>query len=110
MNYYRIGKKPYFRNHSIKLNLYHNMIRITTLEPLADSLLLLCFDDGTEKLVDMKPFIGDDMLTQPLSDPTYFEKVRIYESGRGICWPNEYDMCPDFLRFYAIDARAAIAS
>lgn len=86
------------------------MIRITSLEPLADSLLLLRFDDGTEKLVDVKPFISNDVLTKPLADPTYFEKVRIYENGRGIFWPNEYDMCPDFLRFHATDARSAIAS
>jgi hypothetical protein len=71
--------------------------------------LLLHFDDGTDKLLDIKPFIGDDALTRPLADPTYFQQVRIYENGRGIFWPNKYDMCPDYLRYHAVDARQVVA-
>lgn len=85
------------------------MIHITHLEALADRLLLLRFNDGTDKLVDVKPFIGTDVLTSPLADAAYFQQVRICENGRGIFWPNEYDMCPDYLRYYAADARYALA-
>ena len=86
------------------------MIHITRLEALPDSLLRLQFDDGTEKLVDVRPFIGDDALTAPLRDPTYFRQVRMCENGRGIFWPNEYDMCPDYLRYHAQDARQTVIS
>ena len=84
------------------------MIHIISLEALPDSFLLLRFDDGTEKLVDMKPFIGDDALTNPLQDAAYFRQVRLYANGRGVFWPNEYDMCPDYLRYHAPDARPAV--
>ncbi len=58
----------------------------------------LFFSDNVEKIVDFKPFIGNDKFTQPLSDPNYFKQVKIYENGRGIYWPNSYDVCPDFLK------------
>lgn len=83
------------------------MIHITTLQPLANAQLLLRFDDGSDKVVDVRPFIGSDALTQPLADPAYFQQVAIYPNGRGIYWPNDYDMCPDYLRYHAVDARTA---
>ena len=30
----------------------------------------------------------------------YFKKVRVYPDGRGLYWPNGYDMCPDHLRYH----------
>ena len=60
----------------------------------------ILFDDGIEKHIDFKPFIGDDQLTKPLNDFSYFSQVRIYENGRGIYWPNQFDFCPDFLHDY----------
>jgi hypothetical protein len=53
-----------------------------------------------EKVIDFSPFIGDDPLTVQLADEQYFKKVKLYEDGRGIYWPSEYDFCPDFLRRY----------
>ncbi len=73
------------------------MIRITNIEPHNDFTIKLTFSDGMEKNVDFNPFIGQDNLSSPLSDFTYFSKVKIYENGRGIYWPNEFDFCPDYL-------------
>ena len=81
------------------------MIHIVEIQPLPDAQMLLRFDDGTDKLVDVRPFIGTDVLTAPLADPSYFKRVALYPNGRGIFWPNDYDMCPDYLRHYAPDAR-----
>ena len=81
------------------------MIHIVEIQPLPDAQMLLRFDDGTDKLVDVRPVIGTDVLTAPLADPSYFKRVALYPNGRGIFWPNDYDMCPDYLRHYAPDAR-----
>jgi hypothetical protein len=63
------------------------------------------FSDGTEKVIDFDPFIGEDKLSKPLSDPAYFIKVELYENGRGIYWPNDYDFCPDFLHQYQVNEK-----
>ncbi len=70
----------------------NNVIFVT---PLPDFILHLRFDDGTEKTVDIKPFIGKG-ISSALQDEVYFKKVAI-ESGGGIYWPNGYDFCPNFL-------------
>jgi hypothetical protein len=58
----------------------------------------LTFDDGFKKAVDLKPLLNKP-ITEPLKDPEYFAQVRIDSIG-GIFWPNSYDICPDFLRYY----------
>jgi hypothetical protein len=76
------------------------MIKITHIDILDKYKLHIVFDDGVEKIIDGRQFIGDDPFTQPLSDPEYFRKVKIYDNGRGLYWPNDYDICPDNLRYY----------
>lgn len=76
------------------------MIRITELTILEDQKIHLSFSDDTQKTIDLSPFIKEDKLSKPLSDPVYFRQVKLYENGRGIYWPNGYDFCPDFLRNY----------
>lgn len=84
------------------------MVKITHLEVLESFQLHLVFDDGVEKIIDGTQFIGEDSFTKPLADPLYFKQVQIYENGRGIYWPNNYDICPDNLRYYihAIETRS----
>jgi len=76
------------------------MVKITHIDIRDKYRLHIVFDDGVEKIIDGRQFIGDDPLTQPLSDPTYFGQVKIYENGRGLYWPNDYDICPDNLRYH----------
>lgn len=76
------------------------MLRISNIEIQRDSVIKFYFSDGSEKIIDFKEFIGDDSLSSPLKDPDYFRKVELYEGGRGIYWPNEFDFCPDFLKSY----------
>ncbi len=79
------------------------MIRITNYRIEGDRKIHFNFSDGSGKVVDFMPFIGDDSLSKPLSDPAYFRKVDLYENGRGIYWPNGFDFCPDFLHQYEAD-------
>lgn len=72
------------------------MHRIISARPLPDFMLELVFSDGLEKIVDLRPFIGQG-LSAALRDQDYFCQVAI-ESGGGIYWPNGYDFCPNFLR------------
>jgi hypothetical protein len=71
------------------------MERVLTVQPLANFMLELTFSDGSSKIVDIRPFIGDG-LSMALQDQAYFQKVKV-ESGGGIFWPNGFDFCPNFL-------------
>ena len=71
------------------------MHRVLSVKPLSNYILALRFADGKEKVVDLRPFIGEG-ISAALLDKDYFDQVMI-ESGGGICWPNGYDFCPNFL-------------
>jgi len=85
-----------------------DLIQIKDLKILEDMKILFSFCDGTEKIIDFSPFIKDDRLSNPLSDPTYFRKVELYENGRGIYWPNGFDFCPDFLFQYQLEKKSEL--
>ena len=76
------------------------MVKINQLTVLNNYNIQFVFSDHTQKIIDFKPFIGNDKLTRKLSSLDYFRSVKVYENGRGIYWPNQYDFCPDFLRMY----------
>ena len=76
------------------------MIKIIKIHVLKKNRIQIFFDDGVEKIIDFTPFIGEDPLTKPLSNPKFFRQVKIYDNGRGIYWQNGYDVCPDNLRYY----------
>ena len=54
------------------------------------------FDDGVEKVVNFKPFLGKGF-TKELLDEKKFQEAFIEEGG-GIAWKNGYDFCPNYLR------------
>ena len=76
------------------------MIKIQDIEVKSNKKIIIKFNDGTEKVFDVSPIIGNDILTKELNNPDYFKKVKIYENGRGIYWPNGFDVCPDYLRYH----------
>ena len=73
------------------------MKRITHIDAHNDYSISLTFNDGIEKDIDFKQFIGSDPISAPLGEIAYFLQVQIYPNGRGIFWPNEFDFCPDYL-------------
>lgn len=60
--------------------------------------ITIVFQDGVQKIVDFRPFIGNGFTAQ-LLDTAYFATVFI-ESGGGLAWDNDFDLCPNFLYDY----------
>ena len=58
--------------------------------------LLLSFDDGSVKLVDLEREL-DGEIFEPLKDINYFKTVRVNTDLDTIVWENGADMSPDFL-------------
>ena len=84
------------------------MLRIEKFEIKNDSIIKFYFNDGSQNQIDFKEFIGDDALSSPLKNPDFFNKVKLYDGGRGIYWPNEFDFCPDFLAKYSDQSEKVI--
>ena len=64
--------------------------------PQEDFLLRLTFDDGEERLFDMKPYLKGSLFA-PLNNKELFGKVRVSSRPRGLKWPNGADLCADML-------------
>ncbi len=58
--------------------------------------LLLTFEDGVVKLVDMEPYL-DGEIFEPLKDIDYFKTVSVHPDIDTIVWDNDADVSPDFL-------------
>lgn len=58
--------------------------------------LLLTFEDGIQKLVDLKPHLEGEIF-EPLKDINYFKTVSLNPNLDTIVWSNNADFSPDFL-------------
>jgi hypothetical protein len=72
------------------------MNEIVEFEVLSNYHIWLKFQDGCEKVVNIKPLIGKGF-TKELLEDNNLHKVTI-ESGGGLEWYNRYDICPNLLR------------
>jgi hypothetical protein len=58
--------------------------------------VLLTFDDGVTKQVNLRRFLWGEMFAH-LVDPDEFAKVTVDHEAGTIVWPNEADFCPEML-------------
>jgi hypothetical protein len=79
------------------------MIKIVELKYIGEHKLTITFSDGAVKSFNFDALLNYENWAEPLKDVEYFNQVKIYQDGRGIFWPNEYDCCPDWLRYFAKD-------
>ena len=73
------------------------MVAVTHAEPIDDHTLLLRFDDGVEREVDLSHVMFGSM-GEPLKDPEdTFRRVRVDAELRTVVWPNGFDLDPEVL-------------
>ena len=73
------------------------MIRIRSVTPLEDFNVKLIFTDGTERVVDLAPYLNGPVFEPLRRDPEIFQSVRVDDELGTIVWPNGADICPDVL-------------
>jgi hypothetical protein len=66
---------------------------VTAVEPLEDWKLHLTFENGEERIFDMKPYRYG--VFARLDDPEYFMRVRVRWGA--ITWPHDQDLSPGML-------------
>lgn len=73
------------------------MIRIRSVMPLQDFNVRLIFTDGTEREVDLAPYLNGPIFEPLKRDPEIFRSVRVDDELGTIVWPNGADVCPNVL-------------
>ena len=71
--------------------------------------LLLTFEDGVVKLVDLKPYLDGEVF-EPLKDVEYFKSVRVNSDIDTIVWDNDADFSPDFLYEIGVEQKTKVKS
>lgn len=70
------------------------MLRVTDVDYIEDYKLLITFNDGARKLVDLKPYLQGDVFG-PLLDKEQFIQYGL--TPVTIEWANGADLAPEFL-------------
>ena len=73
----------------------------TRVIPLDQYLLKITFDNGEDRIFDVKPYIQGSWYGE-LSDPAYFKSV--FPNGFSVEWANGQDLCPDELYYSSVPA------
>lgn len=69
--------------------------------------LFLRFADGAAGEVDFAQHLCFDGVFAPLRDPGAFGQARIDPDWGSVAWPGGADLCPDVLRAWLAETRAA---
>ncbi len=68
---------------------------ITKVIPQKDFTLILLFESGDLRILDIKPSIQGGAIWGRLRDWEVFSKVQVQEDFGGFVWTDELDYCPD---------------
>jgi hypothetical protein len=74
----------------------HILKDVTNADYLEDYRLVLTFEDGLQKVVDLEPHLGRGVFL-PLREVEFFKRVKVNNDTGPIEWPNVADFSPDFL-------------
>jgi len=73
------------------------MVRISAVQPKEAYCLLLRFTDGSEKVIDIEPFLRGPVFEPLRDDLELFRSVYVDRELGTIVWPNGADLDPDVL-------------
>ena len=73
------------------------MIRVRAVRPLEAFRVRLAFTDGSERDIDLSPYLRGPIFESIRRDPGVFETVSVDSALGTIVWPNGADVDPDVL-------------
>ena len=72
------------------------ILHVVSVEVVGDHSLLVSFNDGVTKQVNLRPLIWGPAF-EPLLDPAYFARVTLDPLFHTVVWPNDVDLAPEAL-------------
>jgi hypothetical protein len=85
------------------------MVDVTGVEVLHDRVVRLWFSDGSERTVDLAPFLWGPAFEGIADNDLLFAQVRVDPETGTVAWPNGADLDPDVLHGDYEPARSAQA-
>lgn len=73
------------------------MVDVTAVEVLEGRTVHLWFSDGSERIVDLTPFLWGPVFEEIAADDEVFQRVRVDPEAGTIVWPSGADLDPDVL-------------
>jgi len=73
------------------------LVRLRTVEPLEGFRVRLLFEDGTQKEIDLDPYLRGPIFEPLRNDPSLFRSMKLV--GNTIAWDNGADIDPDVLYY-----------
>jgi hypothetical protein len=70
---------------------------MTAVEPLVDHWVHVHLTDGTERDLDLSPYLWGPVFEPIAADRALFEQVYVDEISKTLTWPNGADIDPDVL-------------
>ncbi len=84
-----------------------SMVRIKSVAPLKGFTVRLQFSDGTQRDVNLEPYLVGPIFEPMRSDPAIFRSVKVDAELGTVVWDNGADIDPDVLYRNRIPARMA---
>jgi hypothetical protein len=73
------------------------LVRIQTAQHIDGYRVRFHFTDGTERIIDLEPFLHGPVFEPLRRDPAVFQSFKIDPRAGTIVWPNGADIDPDVL-------------
>lgn len=73
------------------------MVRVDRVTPVEGYRLRVGFSDGTERVIDVEPFLRGPIFQRVRDDRDFFEAVEVDRELGTVVWPNGADIDPDVL-------------
>jgi len=73
------------------------VVDVTAVEFVKNRTVRLSFSDGSERVVDLSPFLRGPVFEGIATEDDMFNEVRVDEETGTIRWPNGADLDPDVL-------------
>jgi hypothetical protein len=73
------------------------LVRIKSVQPLEKFTVRLGLTDGSEKTIDLAPYLRGPIFEPIRSDPAVFAQVTVDPRAGTVVWPNGADIDPDVL-------------
>jgi hypothetical protein len=73
------------------------LVRVQSVKPLKDFIVVVEFTDGTKREINLEPFLRGKVFETIRQNPALFQAMKIDEQMGTIVWENGSDIDPDVL-------------
>lgn len=78
---------------------YPEVIGVRSVQVLTGFNVHLTFTDGTERDIDLEPYLWGPVFEPIRNKPEMFSRVFVDPIGQTLAWPNEADIAPESLYY-----------